>query len=174
MNPVIEQLILKKRKEIHKLLQAGKDVRPDVYFIVRHKDIESEIIIPNTEKYFGGPEMKELLPGFIRDKWAQYKAKSSSMKLVAVVLVTDSYVSVKKREGEMSDAEAFEKHRYITPSKDPNAIEVICFWVHGETERKNYFYPYEKRGRNIVFVPNAELQEAETSRFGRWANLYPK
>lgn len=173
MNSVIESLILKKRREVYKVLLAKKEVRPEAYFIVDIEGGFSEIMIPGAEKYLTSPNMKDLFPGFIAVKWKQYCLKNPSMKLISVVFLSDMNYKLRRLEEGLSEKEMYDKYAHISVVEDPTSIDLIGFMVHSEFERMFFGYPYKRIGNRIQFIETGFPEATEMAEFGRFANLFP-
>jgi len=163
MNPVIEELILKKRKEVYKTLSLHREVRPSVFFIIEKDGLATEVVIRGAETFFESNLGKHMLKDFIALKWMDYQSKGS-YTLLATVVISDSWLSIKKGSN-IDDLGAI-----VPPSQDPNRKEAIVFAVQTPTEKMAIYYPYEKKGKNIVFgEPFRDFQEIG----GRLFDLFP-
>lgn len=165
MREEILQLIKNRRKEALSLLNRKKKIKPAVYFFVRQNGVINDIALPGTESFFSSKDTKNMLPFYIKSKWAQYNEKLP-MTLVAVVLMSDIWTgSGLTEEGE---------RKYNRDGLDTYAKrqEAIMFCVYQQDIKYVYLYPYKKVGKHFVYYDTIET-ESDTSGGYRFNNLWP-
>jgi hypothetical protein len=171
MDPEIERLVYQMRKEVYRDLEKGKEIMPRGWFFVNGKLGAVEIAIPFVERFFDSPQTKDLLSSYVAKKWAEYKWKGS-YSLLAVVIMSDQWVTMRSTEG-MSDEEVNEMiERSGPPRNDKNKMEFITFMVFMVDVKKAYLFRYIREKGRIRWAE--EMEDIELADFGRFKDMYPK
>lgn len=162
MEKEIMDLVNKRRKELGLLIRKKKMPMAEGYFIVREAGRLSEIRVPGVEEYFTDPSgnLKAALPGYLREKWKLYSGKNKSMKLEVVMVISDAWF-------------ALDDGSNLPPSQHPKRMEALSFFIHYESEKCQVTFPYERKGKHIVFLePMVDLKVVDDPST-RFNNLFP-
>jgi hypothetical protein len=170
MIPEIDSLIHKLRKEVYAELQKKQEIKPKVYFFVAGKNGPSEIIIPGAEWFFRSGDTKNMLPGYIRVKWEEYRVKVKQ-PLLAVMIMSDIWWVVRPIQ-DMNQEQIEEVATNTLPRNQPDRKQAISFMVYDKTEGKNYMFEYIREGKHLHW--GEIMEDIKLADWGRFAYIFPK
>lgn len=160
------------KERAQKLLRKEGSLKPKLYFLILYPGQKTPVYFPiPCEMVFMGGN-KEMLPDYAQMCW--YKKKSESpagIQLLAVCLVTDSWVSSSPKPDGMSTEEFRKQPRQFTPAEDPNREEAILLTINYPNKATVISIRYKRKGGNIEFGKEFSYDE---NVLGRITSLYPK
>lgn len=167
----VEELINKQRKLIYKELLKKKGIKARAWFFIRQDAGVNDIMIPGVESMITDSATKRLLATFLATKWKQYSDKIH-MELLAVVLMADSKFLIRPMPKDVDRAE-FEKTIPLTSIvNNPEAKDVICFYVYLRDSKSAFAYPYRWSGKHVVW--EKPIENLDVGSIGNLKDLFPK
>ena len=152
------------------ILLKGEEVLPLITYYALENGHPAIFPVAGLVELFSSDEVKRKLPGAIKTLWNRITSSKSGLKLVAVLMASDSWIE------NVSDEEAeklVKEGRKVPFTPKPGEQEALVIQVTLEDQNLLFQLPYVKGGGEIVFKEVIEKTESFAHRGARLSRLWP-
>lgn len=154
IDPFVARMVSSTMNTMRGIIEGGEEARPMIFCLAKEGDGPAVFPILGLTELFCSPEGKRGLKPVMKMMWAKIAMDKPSVKLVAVLMLSDIWVEkVSKEEG----AKILRDGRAEPFRPKPGMGEEVYAQVSFADAEFQYHWPYVRSEGGVVFTPEAAI-----------------